>query len=109
MKNSAQLSDGSRSQEIAEVKITYKTHVKASDRMLIQGSRDAEQAFRTLWDDTTIEVRESMVMLLLNRANKAIGFYTLSEGGTDGTSSISIRRSSGRGCTCDRRAGRETH
>ena len=33
----------------------------------------------------TIEYRESMKLVLLNRANKVLGVYNLSEGGIDGT------------------------
>lgn len=85
MKKSTQVSDGSRSQEIAEVQVSYKTNVRPSDRQHIQSSRDVERIFRTLWHNETIELKESMIMLLLNRAHRVLGHYRISDGGTAGT------------------------
>ncbi len=91
MKDSNATLQGNTSQEnlflsnIAEVKISYSTKVKASERRSITCSRDADEMLRLLWDVNTIEYIESMKIILLNRANKVLGIANLSIGGTSGT------------------------
>jgi len=70
---------------VAEVKLTYVTKVKPSDRLTVKCSRDAQDIFFDSWDKSSIEHRETFKMLLLNRANKVLGISTLSEGGLSGT------------------------
>jgi DNA repair protein RadC len=69
---------------VAEVKISYSTQVKASDRFQITTSRDAEELLRNSWDHASIEHIETMKLILLNRANRVLGITTLSSGGTSG-------------------------
>jgi DNA repair protein RadC len=85
MKRSTPLSDGSRSQEIAEIQVSYRTKVRPSERKQIHSSKEAENLFRSVWNRDTIELRESMLVMLLNRANKVLGYFNVSEGGTAGT------------------------
>ncbi len=85
MKKLTQISDDSRSQEIAEVFVSYKTNVRPSDRKHIRSSKDAELIMRSLWNNDTLELRESMILLLVNRANKVLGHFIVSEGGVAGT------------------------
>jgi DNA repair protein RadC len=88
MKDSNTTLQGTISQEnlflsnVAEVKISYSTHVKASERRSIAGSRDANEILILFWDKNTIEHVESMKIILLNRANKVLGIASLSTGGT---------------------------
>ncbi len=70
--------------KVAEVKLSYSTKVKASDRVQITSSKDAECILREYWDDT-MEHIESMKLILLNRANKVLGITNLTTGGTTGT------------------------
>jgi len=70
---------------VAEVKITYMTKVKPSERLTVKCSRDAQRIFFDSWDQSTIEHKETFKMLLLNRANKVLGISTISEGGLSGT------------------------
>src|SRR5664280_512623 len=70
---------------VAEVSLTYVTKVKPSDRPAIKNSHDAHKIFFDSWDIATIEHKETVKMLLLNRANKVLGITTLSEGGLSGT------------------------
>ena len=70
---------------VAEVSLTYVTKVKPSDRPAIKNSHDAHKIFFDSWDTATIEHKETVKMLLLNRANKVLGITTLSEGGLSGT------------------------
>ena len=68
---------------IAEVKLSYKTKVKPSDRPRVSSSREAYELFMLYWDES-ISHTESMKVMLLNRANKVLGIATLSTGGTNG-------------------------
>ena len=68
---------------LAEIKISYSTKVPAKDRPSVSCSRDAEKLFRLIFTD--IEYRESFYILLLNRANRVLGFKKVSEGGITGT------------------------
>lgn len=69
---------------LAEIKVSYKTKVKFSEMRKIVSSKDAEEIFRNIWSDA-MELREEFYMLLLNRANRVLGWYRISEGGTAGT------------------------
>lgn len=69
---------------LAEIEVSYKTKVKASERRKIESSKDAESIFREIWSHT-MELKEEFHMLLLNRANKVLGWYKVSEGGISGT------------------------
>jgi len=67
---------------VAEVKISYSTKIKASERRSITSSRDADEVLRMVWDLNTIEYIESMKIILLNRSNKLLGIGNISTGGT---------------------------
>lgn len=69
---------------LAEIQVSYKTTVKASERRKITASKDAESIFREIWSNT-MELKEEFHILLLNRANKVLGWYKVSEGGMSGT------------------------
>lgn len=69
--------------KVAEVKIKYSTRVKASERVQITCSQDAEKLIREFWDED-IEHVESMKLILLNRANRVLGIANLSNGGSHG-------------------------
>lgn len=70
---------------VAEVTLSYVTKVKPSERLVVSCSRDAHKIFFDSWDQSTIEHKETVKMLLLNRANKVLGITTLSEGGISGS------------------------
>jgi DNA repair protein RadC len=72
-------------QTIAEVKLIYRTKVKASDRPQIKCSKDAFDILMETWDLDSIEHTEEFKLLLLNRSNKVLGISSLSKGGTTGT------------------------
>lgn len=69
---------------VSEVAIIYRNHVKPADRPKISSSKDAYEIFRDSWD-ATMEYSESFRILLLNRANKALGITTVSTGSLSGT------------------------
>jgi DNA repair protein RadC len=70
---------------VAEVSLTYVTKVKPSERLTVKCSRDAHKIFFDSWNQSTIEHKETVKMLLFNRANKVLGISTISEGGLSGT------------------------
>ena len=69
---------------LSEISINYKPQFKLSELPKVVTSKDAEKQFRALWSDK-IQYIEEMVILLLNRANKVLGFTKISTGGTTGT------------------------
>lgn len=69
---------------VAEVKLSYSSKVKASARVQISCSQDAEKLVREFWEED-MEHIESMKLILLNRANRVLGVANLSTGGTSGT------------------------
>ncbi len=70
---------------ISEVKIIYRTKVKASDRPQVKTSRDAFEIFLEHWDLDSIEHVEEFKLILLTRSNKVLGIASISKGGISGT------------------------
>ena len=70
---------------LAEIKISYSTTVKECDRRKVTQSRECVEIFREIFPLGEMELRESFYILLLNRANKILGYYRVSEGGLSGT------------------------
>ena len=77
------LSHFETSQELAEIKVSYKS--KNQSRVKILGSQDAFNILYPLYDKEIIEYQEQFFLLLLNRANIVLGWIKLSSGGTSGT------------------------
>src|SRR5659263_523544 len=67
---------------IAEVQISYSSHVKAKDRLKVSGSMDAASAFRAIWP--AYDHIEFSYMLMMNRQNQILGYHQLSKGGMTG-------------------------
>ena len=56
-----------------------------SEREAIRDSKDCAKLMRTIFDSDRIEWVEEFAMICLNRANKPIGLYKVSQGGVAGT------------------------
>ncbi len=69
----------------AEVKLTYESNVKASERYQIKSAEDAAELFFKVWDRSTIEHVEEVKLILLNRANRVLGIANISKGGMNGS------------------------
>lgn len=69
---------------VAEIHVKYKPYMKASERPKITCSTDSVKLFREIWSDT-MEMHEEFYILLLNRSNKVLGWYKISQGGISGT------------------------
>jgi DNA repair protein RadC len=69
---------------LAEIKVAYSTKVKFRDMQKITCSGDSESMLRKIWS-AHLELREEFYLLLLNRANKVIGWHCISQGGISST------------------------
>lgn len=67
----------------SEVSINYKPKLKSSEMPKITGSKDAYELLLPIW--TGLEHLEKFYVLLLNRANKVLGYAHISTGGVAGT------------------------
>jgi len=70
---------------VSEVQLIYKNRVKASDRIKITCSRDAQKIFMENWNPETIDFLEEVKLLLLNRSNAVLGIFPVSTGGLSGS------------------------
>lgn len=71
------------SPELAEIKVSYKS--KQKSKIKITNSMDVFNVLFPLFDRDTIEYQEQFFLLLLNRANRVMGWIKISTGGTTGT------------------------
>ena len=71
--------------KVPEFTIKLDSKIKASERKQIKCSQDAYEVFKEVFDADTIDWTEAMIVLALSRANKVLGFYKISSGGTSGT------------------------
>ena len=73
--------------KVCDVKLTYNTKVKSSERAVVKDSNSAYSLLIDhVYDPETIQHREYMKLILLNRAHKVLGIAHISEGGLDSTS-----------------------
>ncbi len=70
---------------ISEIELKYTPVKNKQERIRIINSKAAYETLLKTWDMETIELYEEFKVLLLNRANKVLGIYTLSKGGISGT------------------------
>ena len=70
---------------ISEVKLVYRTKVKASERLQVKSSKDAFDIFMENWDLDSIEHIEEFKLMLLTRSNKVLGMASISKGGLNDT------------------------
>jgi len=70
---------------ISEVRLVYKSKVKASERPQVKCSKDAFDIFMENWDLDSIEHIEEFKLLLMNRSNSVLGILSVSKGGLSGT------------------------
>jgi DNA repair protein RadC len=70
---------------VAEVQLSYRPQVPSRQRPKITKAKDAYDLLLSVWDMDTIELSESFLVLLLNRANHVLGCLRISQGGITGT------------------------
>ena len=71
--------------KVAEIRLSYVTKVKASERREITSSKDCYHILLDCWNRSCLEFVEEFKVLLLNRANKVLGIVPISKGGVAGT------------------------
>ncbi|HSY60335.1 MAG TPA: JAB domain-containing protein [Cytophaga sp.] len=76
---------GNQNQIIPEFHISLKMKAKPSELITITDTESAANAARRCFDADSIEWVESFIVIALNRANKALGFYKISSGGITAT------------------------
>lgn len=69
-----------KSPQLAEVTLSYRTKIKTSEMPKICGSEDAATILRAIWGETIQHV-ESCYVLLLNNDGRLIGFLKVAIGG----------------------------
>ena len=70
---------------VAEIRLSYLSKVKASERRKISCSKDCYSILLDCWDPSQLEFVEEFKVLLLNRASKVLGIVPISKGGIAGT------------------------
>ena len=71
--------------EVSEIQLSHKSKVMASLRPKISSSKRGENILRQYWNDDLLELQEEFKIMLLNRYNKVIGIFTVSQAGIAGT------------------------
>jgi DNA repair protein RadC len=71
--------------QVNEVKLSYKSKQKASERPQVINSKAAYDLLLRCFDPETIELKESFKVLLLNCRKKVLGVMNVSDGGLTGT------------------------
>jgi len=70
--------------EVTEIKMVYQNRIKAAERPQIRSSQDAYNILAHHWSDQ-IGLMEEFYILLLDRSNRVMGRYLVSQGGVAGT------------------------
>ena len=70
--------------QITEISVTYDPKISPSELPKVSSSDAAHDVFRAHWKESVKHV-ESFYILLLNRANRAVGIKHISTGGLAGT------------------------
>lgn len=73
--------------KVCDVKLTYSTKIKSSERPVIISSLDTYRLLIDhVYDDGIIQYKEELKLILLNNACKVLGVAHISEGGINETS-----------------------
>jgi DNA repair protein RadC len=83
LRNTSALLDGPV--PVPKIQLSYSLKTKSSQLPKISCAQDAYNILLTNWNTSTLEFVEQFKVILLNRANKVIGVFKLSTGGTVGT------------------------
>jgi DNA repair protein RadC len=72
-----------QTEQVAEIEISYRPAI--SNKPIIKSSLDAYNIVATFFPSSKIALQEKFVAMYLNRANRVLGVYELSNGGISGT------------------------
>ena len=68
------------SPELAEVQLTYRSKRNPMTQPQIRDPQSAAEYFREIWDDSTIELSEEFMLLLLNPSKRVLGWARIAKG-----------------------------
>lgn len=71
--------------EVAEITLSYRPKIKASQRPKVTCSRQVYDVLLKFWNSDALEYLEQFQVMLLSRGNRVLGICTISTGGTAGT------------------------
>jgi len=66
--------------QVAEVRLSYSTKIKSSERLKVASSHEVYNVFKSVWDDGRMQLIEEF-KVLLNRSNRVLGIVNLASGG----------------------------
>lgn len=66
--------------KVSEIKVSYSS--SSGDNVTVKNSEDVWKVALSHWNMDVIEYQEQVKLVLLNRANKVLGIYHVSKGGT---------------------------
>lgn len=69
--------------EVAEIEVSYRPAV--ADKPIITSSLDSYNVIKDFFPMSSISLKEQIIVLYLNRANRVIGAYKVSDGGLTST------------------------
>lgn len=67
---------------VNEIRLSYLPNKDYLEKFTIKSSADAYSLARSLFDDNLIYLREEMVVIYLNRANRVLGYFKAFTGGS---------------------------
>ena len=68
---------------VAEIQVSYRPAI--ANKPIIVSSTDAYLLFKKFFNENTISLQESFMVMYLNKANRVLGIYPMSVGGIDAT------------------------
>ncbi len=71
--------------QVSEIRLSYRSKVRASQRPKVSCADDAYRLLLHHWDIDKLDLLEEFKVLLLNRANRVLGLVPISSGGIAGT------------------------
>ena len=66
---------------VSEIELVFKPKIKPSQRPAITNSKEVYDLMLKTWDLETIELKEQLKVIFLNKANKVLGILEVSSGG----------------------------
>ena len=69
--------------KVAEISVSYRPAV--ANKPIVVSALDAYVLFKQFFDEGTISLQESFMVMYLNRMNRVLGIYPMSIGGITGT------------------------
>ncbi|MDE3145722.1 MAG: JAB domain-containing protein [Bacteroidota bacterium] len=69
--------------QVAEITVSYRPAI--SHKPIIKSSLDSFTELKPFFEESTLYLQEQFVVMYLNRCNRVLGVYKLSQGGISGT------------------------